>query len=166
MVDIEKYHQDVQYLVPSGVGSTLVSYGIPRERITELGWWESTHVQMPNSQKKTDPTQSSIHEKESSPTIEVEIPSGTFTAPPTATTTTIFKDDPPSSPLSITFSETTTLNDADDLSKSEPRSIVATCCPAQHNSGRTLFGYNASLWGSWYLTIRVRGEILRVYFAG
>lgn len=151
LVDIERHHKDVQYFVPTGVGLTLVSFGIDRESITEMGCWESTLIR---------PLSSSLHDhhetKEgSSPKIEVQIPSGTFThEPPTLT----HDSQDPVSPTSTVFSETTTLN--------ETMSIDVTCCPAQHNSGRTLLSKNSSLWGSWYLTCRFGGEILRVYFAG
>lgn len=154
---------EVRYLVPDGVGSTLISYGIAKERITELGWWGSTRVHHPCiSQEARNHTQLpnlDLEEEDRSPMINVEIPSGTSTAPAT-------NPDPPSSPWSTTFSETTTLNDVHG--GEEGISVVATCCPAQHNSGRELnpLARNTSLWGSWYLTIMARGEVLRVYFAG
>ena len=33
---------EVQFVVPLGVGSRLMDWGIPESRITELDWWEST----------------------------------------------------------------------------------------------------------------------------
>lgn len=36
--------KDVQFLTPLGVGSHLVGWGIARERITELDWWESHKI--------------------------------------------------------------------------------------------------------------------------
>ena len=63
--------------------------------------------------------------------------------------------DPPLSPISTTA---TLRNDL---------VIEATCCPAQHNSGRGLFDHNKTLWASWYLDCGMPdGQQFKLYFGG
>lgn len=38
--------------------------------------------------------------------------------------------------------------------------------PAQHNSGRSLWARNATLWGGWVVEHEVDGQVRRFYFAG
>ncbi|KAK0278017.1 hypothetical protein LTS00_014003 [Friedmanniomyces endolithicus] len=46
-------------------------------------------------------------------------------------------------------------------------SLIITCTPSQHGSGRLGTDANASLWSSWYLVhSNARGESYRVFFAG
>jgi N-acyl-phosphatidylethanolamine-hydrolysing phospholipase D len=49
------------------------------------------------------------------------------------------------------------------------KGVKVVCTPAQHNSGRTLYDANATLWCSWYIEHPGGGEDdapMRVYFAG
>jgi N-acyl-phosphatidylethanolamine-hydrolysing phospholipase D len=137
ILDIEKFHQSVEYLVPKGVEAILVSFGVDATRVKELGWWDETTIL----------TSPEYLPKEHQ--IDVIIPSPTFE---------LSEDDPPLSPTSTLFSQATLTNDT---------SITATCCPAQHNSGRGLFHRNETLWASWYLTcILPDGGEYKVYFGG
>jgi hypothetical protein len=134
---IEKYYQNVQYLVPNGVKAILTTFGVHPTRVKELGWWaEITITTSPEYLPKE-------HQ------IDVIIPNPTFE---------LSEDDPPLSPTSTLFSQATLTNGT---------SITATCCPAQHNSGRGLFHRNETLWASWYLTCNLPdGVEYKVYFGG
>jgi hypothetical protein len=137
ILDIERYHQNIQYLVPNGVKAILVSFGVDLTRVKELGWWDETTIT----------TSPEYLPKEHQ--IDVTIPSPTFESS---------DNDPPLSPTSTLFSQATLTNDT---------SITATCCPAQHNSGRGLFHRNETLWASWYLTCTLPdGGEYKVYFGG
>jgi len=137
ILDIEKLHQNVQYLVPNGVKAILTTFGVDPSRVKELGWWDETTVT----------TSPEYLPKEHQ--IDVIIPSPTFE---------LSDNDPPLSPTSTLFSQATLTNDT---------SITATCCPAQHNSGRGLFHRNETSWASWYLTCNLPdGGEYKVYFGG
>lgn len=42
---IKRLHERVgHFLVPTGVGRTLIDWGVPAEKVQELGWWESATV--------------------------------------------------------------------------------------------------------------------------
>jgi hypothetical protein len=139
ILDIERHHQDVKYLVPTGVKRILTGFGVPPVRVQELGWWAETTI-ITESETKCIPKQNEI---------DVIFPAPTFE---------LSNEDPPLSPTSTFFSQTTLTNDT---------SITATCCPAQHNSGRGLFSQHKTLWASWYLTCRLPvGGVYRVYFGG
>lgn len=136
ILDIEKYHSDVQYLVPTGVKNILVNFGVSPSKVKELGWWDETTITTSPEYLPKD------HQ------LDVIIPSPTFE----------LSDDPPLSPTSTLFSQATLTNDT---------TITATCCPAQHNSGRGLFHRNQTLWASWYLTCALpEGGEYNVYFGG
>jgi L-ascorbate metabolism protein UlaG (beta-lactamase superfamily) len=137
ILDIEKYYQNVQYLVPTGVKAILTTFGVDPTRVNELAWWEETTIT----------TSPEYLPKEHQ--IDVIIPNPTFE---------LSEDDPPLSPTSTLFSQATLTNDT---------SITATCCPAQHNSGRGFFHRNKTLWASWYLTcVLPDGGEYKVYFGG
>jgi hypothetical protein len=117
----------------------LTDFGVSPDHVQELGWWAETTI-ITESEAKYIPKE---HE------IDVVIPSSTIK---------LSEDDPPLSPTSTLFSQTTLTNDT---------SIIATCCPAQHNSGRGLFSQHKTLWASWYLTCRLPDSgVYRVYFGG
>lgn len=83
--------------------------------------------------------------------LEVDIPSGSLTGEADET-------EPLLSPTSTVFTDATL--------GAEP-SITVTCCPAQHNSGRSLFKRNKTQWASWYLNCELHdGDQFRIYFAG
>jgi N-acyl-phosphatidylethanolamine-hydrolysing phospholipase D len=141
ILDIERYHPNIQYLVPTGVKSILSSFGVPTAKVKELGWWGEITIN----------TSPSIEYIPKDHQIDVSIPSPTFEINED-------QDDPPLSPTSTLFSQTTLTN---------VTSLTATCCPAQHNSGRGLFDRNKTLWASWYLTCGLRdGGEYKVYFGG
>jgi len=139
ILDIERYHHNVQYLVPSGIKRILAEFGVNPDRVQELGWWDETTINT-ESETKYQPKE---HE------LDVIIPSPKFE---------LSEDDPPLSPTSTFFSQATLTNDS---------SITATCCPAQHNSGRGLFSQHKTLWASWYLICLLPdGGEYRLYFGG
>jgi len=146
ILDIQKYHQNVQYLVPTGVKAILTNFGIPHAQVQELGWWDETTITTLDQHlsKFTSPQHSPQMNQ-----IDIIIPSPTFE---------LSDNDPPLSPTSTLFSQTTLTSDT---------TIIVTCCPAQHNSGRGVFHQNKTLWASWYLTCTLPdGTEYKVYFGG
>ena len=136
-------NQAVHYLVPTGVKAILTSFGIPYTRVQELGWWDETTITTADQYLSKDTSPQQMNQ------IDIIIPSPTFE---------LSENDPPLSPTSTLFSQTTLTNDT---------IIIVTCCPAQHNSGRGVFHRNKTLWASWYLTCALPdGSEYKVYFGG
>lgn len=65
-------------------------------------------------------------------------------------------------------SSTTTTSESAQIARNEPSIITAriTCLPAQHTTGRTLFGADKTLWASWSVKCDTPGPATSVYFAG
>jgi len=130
-----------------GIKCILIGFGIPARQIDDLAWWEDITLPTSNALNK---------EKYEEDLLGVEVPSPTFDF------SSYDNDDPPSSPASTSYSGATLLGDLDTAT-----SIKATCCPAQHNSGRGLLSHNSTLWASWYLSCLLpSGELYKVYFGG
>lgn len=145
---VERHHVNVRYLVPTGVRSILVGFGIQGSRVTELGWWESSTLGL--SDFASDDGQR-LRKTAGGSAVELDESSGKSEHSVCS----------PGSPYSavLSVSDTATLY--------EESSLTVTCCPAQHNSGRNLLKRNSTLWASWYLTYQLAGgETCRIYFAG
>nr|XP_018265727.1 uncharacterized protein I303_02099 [Kwoniella dejecticola CBS 10117]OBR87885.1 hypothetical protein I303_02099 [Kwoniella dejecticola CBS 10117] len=103
---IEEHHRDAHYYVPTGLKETLESFGVPSQRITEMGWWEKTAFDF-GSNRKTEMQDENVIAPASTHPHSAKLPGD--------------------------------------------GSIRIVCCPAQHNSGRSLFDKNKTLWATWLI---------------
>ncbi|WWD00330.1 hypothetical protein V866_007242 [Kwoniella sp. B9012] len=160
---IQKHHPAAQYFLPQGLRVLLTKFGIGSTNVKEMNWWDkdvlflflnSSDSQATSPILKVERTvymsasspiksQSALSEEECqalslSPVNEEqhidEVPFSpkSYVSPLTPST------------LCNTFASSSTNKRVDDTLK-----IV--CCPAQHNSGRKVFGKNKRLWCTWWI---------------
>ncbi|WVO16540.1 hypothetical protein L204_104219 [Cryptococcus depauperatus] len=140
--DIEATHgSTVQYVVPTGVKSLLVKFGIPQHKIHQLGWWEETQVY--TSDKNTTWT---IRESTSSETNSLDALS-------------IDKE----KELLIECVQVDNVSTSSETLIDKRDKIRIICTPAQHNSGRLSYGKNRTLWATWYLECSLPGDCFDKY---
>lgn len=114
-------NRPINFFVPLGVKSLLVSSGIETGRVHELDWWTSMSFAIP------------IHAK--APVSSI---------PPSKFPSTSLS---PLAAHSLSIASTTAAP-ASPTTESLPR-ITVTLTPTQHNSGRGILDQCTTLWGSW-----------------
>jgi len=140
LLQLEMVQGQTRYHVPSGVKRLLTRIGIAEERVCEQVWWEEACLPLDQvSQKETPATYLPLSELygRRSKVSDLETDSLGPSTP-----------SPPLSPM-------------------KPQSLRLICLPAQHNSGRHLWGKNRTLWATWLLIWEMPdGFPFRCFFGG
>ncbi|OCF76689.1 hypothetical protein I204_02390 [Kwoniella mangroviensis CBS 8886] len=139
---VQKHHPAAQYFVPQGLGALLTKFEIGSTNVKEMNWWDedvfSLSLNSPDSQA-------------SSPGLKVE------------RTVYMSASSPICSQLSLSGEECQALS----LSPSVDDTLKVVCCPAQHNSGRRVFGKNKTLWCTWWIEYNMpNGQRWKCFFGG
>ncbi|WWC59215.1 uncharacterized protein I303_101765 [Kwoniella dejecticola CBS 10117] len=150
---IEEHHRDAHYYVPTGLKETLESFGVPSQRITEMGWWEKTAFDFGSNRKTEMQDESSFEtgaiaqdaicfeKQKGSGNEHIIVPTLPYSESASA--------------LALAGSEEDVIAPASTHPHSAKLpgdgSIRIVCCPAQHNSGRSLFDKNKTLWATWLI---------------
>jgi N-acyl-phosphatidylethanolamine-hydrolysing phospholipase D len=169
--DIESHYGGVKYLVPTGLKKILASFGVATDRVTELGWWENTSLLFDKDHQHH--ADLSLGKKPDLPEIggaalaylrdraegTIQTRSDTLAGGGYGT---LDADEG--------LTRATSLSSTHTMIEKKPEGMAvlrAMCTPAQHNSGRSVFHRQETLWCSWVLEWDVPGHpVFRVYFGG
>ncbi|WVW78710.1 hypothetical protein I302_100670 [Kwoniella bestiolae CBS 10118] len=179
---IEQYHSDVKYYVPQGLKALLSKFGVSSGRVREMNWWEEDLLPLSHESKGSASSpglkvERTVYMSASSPTksqsslSEKEYQSLALSPVPEVNNNGI--DEVPFSPKShippITPSTLcNTISTPSPTGNEGGRGgMKIVCCPAQHNSGRKLFGKNKTLWCTWWIEWELPGgEWWKCFFGG
>ncbi|WVQ69007.1 uncharacterized protein L199_007219 [Kwoniella botswanensis] len=160
---VQKHHPAAQYFVPQSLGALLTKFGIDSTHVKEMNWWDedvfSLSLNSPDSQGSSPglKVERTVYMSASSPIKSQLSLSGeecqALSLSPVKEEQHI--DEVPFSPKSYASPLTpSTLWDTVASSSTNKRvddTLKIVCCPAQHNSGRKLFGKNKTLWCTWWI---------------